>query len=156
MDKDLEYLRAAIQLAREAKDAGNLPIGAVITLDGEIVARGKNSIWAPRLSPGRHAEIEALQAVPPGLWERASEMTLYTTLEPCLMCLGTILIHRIGRVVFGCHDNRGGGLCTFGHMPPAFERLSQDVEWVGPALPQECGELNQIIFELLDRYKSRS
>jgi len=156
MEKDLEYLHAAIRLAREAREAGNLPIGAVITLDGEILAQGKNSIWVPKLNPGRHAEIEALRAVPPDLWERASEMTLYTTLEPCLMCMGTILIHRIGRVVFGCHDSRGGASCLFGHMPPAFESLLQEVEWVGPALPQECGELNQMIFELLDRYQSRS
>lgn len=156
MDKDMEYLRAAIRLAGEAQQAGNLPIGAVITLDGQVVARGKNSIWVPQLNPGRHAEIEALRVVPPQLWARASEMTLYTTLEPCVMCMGTILIHRIGRVVFGSHDSRGGASCVFGHMPPAFEGLSQDVEWVGPALPQECGELNEIIYQLLDRHQNRS
>jgi len=82
MDVDLEYLHRAIRLAREAGRVGNLPVGAVISLDGEVVAEGKNSIWVPKLSPSRHAEIEALEAVPPELLRaRAEEMTLYTTLR---------------------------------------------------------------------------
>ncbi len=150
IDRDIEYLRQAIRLAQEAQQVGNLPIGAVISLNGKIVAEGKNSIWVPKLNRVRHAEIEALESVPPELWARASEMTLYTTLEPCLMCLGAILVHRIGRVVFGSSDSRGGASCVFGHMPPAFEKLAQTLEWVGPALPQECDELNEAVFAMLE------
>ena len=149
MDKDVEYLRHAIRLAKEAHQIGNLPIGAVITLDGEVIAEGKNSIWVPKFSPSRHAEIEALDAVPPELWENRKAMTLYTTLEPCLMCMSTILVHRIGRVVFGSTDSRGGASYVFGHMPPSFERLFESLEWVGPALPQECDELNETIYAIL-------
>jgi tRNA(adenine34) deaminase len=76
MDQDLGYLRQAIRLAREAQRAGNLPVGAVISLNGEVAAEGKNAIWVPKISPSRHAELEALEAVPPELWSRAGEMTL--------------------------------------------------------------------------------
>ena len=155
MDRDLEYMHYAIRLAREAQRVGNLPVGAVISLDGKVVAEGKNSIWAPKLCPSRHAEIEALEAVPPELWVRAADMTLYTTLEPCLMCMGAILAHRIGRVVFGSSDSRGGASCVFGHMPPAFEKGLQALEWVGPALPQECDELDETVFAMLVEYKNR-
>ena len=151
-----EPLHQAIRLAQEAQQVGNLPIGAVITLDGEVVAEGKNSIWIPELNPGRHAEIEALEAVPLELWVRAREMTLYTTLEPCLMCMSTILVHRIGRVVFGSRDSRAGASYVFGHMPPAFERLSQTLEYIGPALPQECDELNEGVFAMLEERKIRT
>ena len=76
-------------------------------------------------------------------------MTLYTTLEPCLMCMSTILVHRIGRVVFGSSDSRGGASYVFGHMSPSFERLFETLEWVGPALPQECDELNETVYAIL-------
>jgi tRNA(adenine34) deaminase len=146
---DLEYLHRAVQLAHDARRAGNLPIGAVITLDGEIMAEGKNTIWAPTLASNRHAEIEALEALPPELRARAGEMTLYTTLEPCMMCLGAILVCHIGRIVFGAYDFRGGSSCVLGHMPPAFERIFEDVEWIGPALPRVCDELSREVAELV-------
>jgi tRNA(adenine34) deaminase len=149
MHTDLDYLHRAVQLACDARQMGNLPIGAVITLDGEIVAEGKNTIWAPVLAPNRHAEIEALEALPPGLRARAGEMTLYTTLEPCLMCLGAILVYHIGRVVFGAYDHRGGCSCVLDYMPPAFERIFADVEWIGPAFPQVCDELSQEVAALV-------
>jgi tRNA(adenine34) deaminase len=155
MTRDLAYLHRAVRLAREAQQIGNLPVGAVISLDGTVVAEGKNSIWVPKYGPSRHAEIEALEAVAPELWVRARQMTLYTTLEPCLMCTGAILLHRVGRVVFGSSDGRGGASCIMGHMPPAFESLFRAIEWVGPALPQECDELNEKVFELLMEHKDR-
>lgn len=148
-NKDLEFMHHAIRLAREAQGDGNLPVGTVISLNGEVVAEGKNSIWMPKLSPGRHAEIEALAVVPPELRVRAGAMTLYTTLEPCLMCAGAILLHRIGRVVFGSSDNRGGASYSFGRLPPAFDRLFQAGTWVGPILPEECDALNELVCALL-------
>jgi tRNA(adenine34) deaminase len=64
-------------------------------LDGRIIAEGKNAIWFPKFNPNRHAEIEALRNVPEELWKYSRNMTLYTTLEPCLMCTGAILLHHI-------------------------------------------------------------
>jgi tRNA(adenine34) deaminase len=156
MRSDLDYLHRAVQLAHDARQAGNLPIGAVITLDGKIVAEGKNTIWAPALAPNRHAEIEALEALPPDLRARAGEMTLYTTLEPCLMCLGAILVYHIGRVIFGAYDSRGGCSCVLGHMPPAFETIFENVEWVGPALPQVCDELSREVAVLVKERQRRT
>jgi tRNA(adenine34) deaminase len=156
MPNDLDFLRRAVQLAQEAHRAGNLPIGAVIVLDGQVVAEGKNAIWVPQLNPGRHAEIEALAAVPAQLWGRAREMTLYSTLEPCLMCLSTMLVHRLGRVVYGSRDNHGGASPVFGRMPPAFEKLALPLQWVGPALPEECDALREEAFRILDERNIRT
>jgi tRNA(adenine34) deaminase len=98
MDRDLEHLRHAVRLAQEALQAGNLPVGALVSLDGRVVSEGRNSIWVPALDFSRHAEMESLKAVPPDLWVRSREMTLYTTLEPCLMCNCHIPIQRRGRM----------------------------------------------------------
>jgi tRNA(adenine34) deaminase len=155
MDRDLEYMHHAVRLAQEAQRAGNLPIGAVVTLNGKVVGEGRNSIWVPKFNPSRHAEIEALAVVPTGLWTRPKEMTLYTTLEPCLMCLSAILLHHIGRVVFGSSDSGGGASSAFGHLPPYFEAELQALEWVGPALPQECDELYEMALTLLADHRSR-
>ncbi len=140
-ENEERHLRRAIDLAIEAEQEGNLPIGAVITLNSEVIAEGKNAIWHPRFSGNQHAEIEALRSVPPEAWSRSREMTIYTTLEPCLMCTGAILLHHIGRVVFGAHDTIGGGQCVFGHMPPFLEEELEHTRWIGPALPEACNEL---------------
>jgi tRNA(adenine34) deaminase len=155
MDQDLQYMQRAVQLARDAQQKGNLPIGAVVVLDGEIVAEGQNAIWEPKLAPNRHAEIEALEAISPALRARAKEMILYTTLEPCLMCLGAILVYRIGRVVFGSYDDWGGASCVLECMPPAFKRLLENVEWVGPAMPEVCDELCDELLTVLEERRKR-
>lgn len=141
MPTDYDYLNHTITLAKIAERAGNLPIGAVIVLDDEVIAEGQNRLWFPVTSPGRHAEIDALAAVNPSLWNRAKEMTLYTTLEPCLMCMSTILLHKIGRVVYGAEDPRGGALCVIGHMPPSFEKFYKELKIEGPVMPEECEPL---------------
>ncbi len=156
MNDDITQLRRAIRLARQAEELGNLPIGSVITLDGDVIAEGKNSIWVPVLNPGRHAEIEAMAAVPLVLWKRSSEMTLYTTLEPCMMCMSTILVHHIGRIVFGSNDIRGGATVTLGQLPPAFENILTETELIGPALPEECDVLNERVASLLEERRSRA
>ena len=156
MNDDVTHLRQAIRLAHQAEQLGNLPIGSVITLDGTVIAEGKNSIWAPVLNPGRHAEIEAMAAMPIALWTRSNEMTLYTTLEPCMMCMSTILIHHIGRIVFGSTDVRGGASVTLGHMPPAFENILTETELIGPALPQECDVFNERVAARLEERRSMS
>ena len=140
-ESDVFFFDRAIQLALEAGEQGNLPIGAVIGLDGIIIAEGKNAIWYPSLSLHRHAETEALRQVPARLMEHSRRMTLYTTLEPCLMCTGAILLHRIGRVLYGSADTYGGGSTVFGHMPAYFEERISETEWLGPAYPEKCDEL---------------
>ena len=146
---DTSSFQRAIQLALEAEKAGNLPIGAVISLDGMIVAEGKNAIWYPTYNPDRHAEIEALRNVPENLWKSSRDMTLYTTLEPCLMCVGAIILHHIGCVMFGAADDYGGASLVFGHTPTYFEDELSRIEWIGPAYAEECGKLFERVMKLV-------
>lgn len=144
----------ALQLAEQAEREGNLPIGAVIALNGEVIARGRNAIWRPRLALSRHAETEAILAVPADLWARAAEMTLVTTLEPCLMCAGAILLHRIGRVVFGSTDPAGGAGAAMSSLPPYFAAVLANVEWIGPAFPETSDPLYHRVMEIEARRRS--
>ena len=148
-DTDIALVRRAIELAKEAGRRGNLPIGALVCLDGEVVAEGMNSIWRPTLSLARHAEMEALRGIPEALWPRYHEMTLYTTLEPCLMCAGAILLHQIGRVVFGTADAFGGSGIALERLPSYFQEQFSRTEWTGPALPEECDPLLTRVLELI-------
>ncbi|HYE14256.1 MAG TPA: nucleoside deaminase [Pyrinomonadaceae bacterium] len=138
---DLEHVNRAVRFALEAEAAGNLPIGAVITLGGEVVAGAGNAVLAPVYHPGRHAEIEALRLVPPALWPRAREMTCYTTLEPCVMCMGALLLHGVGRVVFGSTDAEGGAGPVLAHLPRYYAGGRGAPRWVGPVAPEACDPL---------------
>ncbi len=150
-DLDVLHFRRAIELALEAEAKGNLPIGCVISLDGRIVGEGMNHIWVPDFNPTRHAEMEALNSVPRELWPRSAQMSLYTTLEPCLMCAGSIFQHSVGRVLFGTADPYGGSGFVFGHMSPYFERKLSAMRWLGPALPKGCDPLYGRVMELVER-----
>lgn len=138
---EIACFQRAVELALQAEERGNLPIGAVISLQGKIIAEGKNAIWHPHYNPNRHAEIEALRNVPEKLWGSAREMTLFTTLEPCLMCTGAILLHQVGHVMYGSADDYGGASLAFGHMPVYFEDAASRVEWRGPAFADMCDRL---------------
>ncbi len=144
----LVYLRQAIELAQAAARLGNLPIGALIVLDGDVIGRGQNAIWKPVRALTRHAEMEALRAISPDLWERAAQMTLYTTLEPCLMCTGAILLHGIGGVVYGTTDPYGGIGTALGFLPQHFKDQLARCRWEGPGLPAECDPLYRRVQEL--------
>lgn len=153
-ESDKLFFQRAIALAHEAKQNGNLPIGAVISLDGKIIAEGKNAVWHPAFNANRHAEIEALRRVPPELWSHSCRMALYTTLEPCLMCTGAILLHRIGRIVYGAADNYGGASQVIDHMPPYFRERAAETEWWGPAYPEACDSLYQQVMALIEKRRT--
>lgn len=146
--QDLFFLREAINLAHEAESRGNLPIGAVLVLDGKIVAKGMNSIWKPAMELTRHAEMEVLRSAPSQLWSRSREMRLFTTLEPCVMCAGAIILHRIGHLMFGSTDPYGGVGASLGSLPPYFREEFSLIHWEGPVLPTECDPLYKRIQEL--------
>ncbi|MBL0350184.1 MAG: tRNA adenosine(34) deaminase TadA [Elusimicrobia bacterium] len=101
-------MRAALLEARRAYKAEEVPVGAVVVQDGKILARGRNRIRGRR-DPTAHAEILALRAAGEKLKrERLIEAVLYTTLEPCAMCAGALVLARVKRVVFGAHDPKAG------------------------------------------------
>ncbi|MDT5156941.1 MAG: haloalkane dehalogenase [Acidobacteriota bacterium] len=149
-EADFHYMRRAIQLALEAEERGNLPVGAVVTLNGEVVAEAGNSVLVPIYDPGRHAEVEALARVPASLWPRSREMTVYTTLEPCVMCAGAALLHGLGRVVFGALDHTGGAGELLAHLPRYYEGGAGVPLWMGPLMPELCDPLLRRVLERFD------
>jgi len=109
-EADVEWMRACLREAAAAQEAGEVPIGAVLVVDGAIVARGRNQPIAAH-DPSAHAEIVALRAAGAALGNyRITGGELYVTVEPCLMCVGAIVQARLRRVVFGCRDPKGGAL----------------------------------------------
>jgi tRNA(adenine34) deaminase len=108
MKDDAYWMGIALREAKKAGDRGEIPIGAVVVKDGAVIGRGYN-LREAKHDPVAHAEIIAIRqaARKLGNW-RLSGATLYVTLEPCLMCMGAILLARIGKVVFGCYDPKGG------------------------------------------------
>ncbi len=147
---DLKHLRRAVQLALAAEARGNLPIGSVITLHNEVVAEAGNAVLVPTYHPGRHAEIEALRLVPAHLWARCRELTCYTTLEPCVMCCGALLLHGVGRVVYGARDPEGGAGPLLKHLPPYYADQTLIPQWLGPLLPDLCDPLYERLHTRFD------
>jgi tRNA(adenine34) deaminase len=141
LELDLKHLHRAVHLALEAERFGNLPIGCVVTLDGEMIAEAGNAVLMPQYHPGRHAEMEALRLVPAELWPRSREMTCYTTLEPCLMCMGALLLHGFGRIVYGARDKAGGASAMLLNLPEYYKDGALIPTLVGPVLPEICDAL---------------
>jgi tRNA(adenine34) deaminase len=108
MITDLEAMQAALAEARLAVDAGEVPIGAVVVRDGEVIASGQNRVLRD-LDPTAHAEIVALRAAAQVLGNyRLNGCTLYVTLEPCSMCAGAMIHARLDRLVFAAADPKAG------------------------------------------------
>lgn len=141
------FLRQAIQLAREAERAGEVPVGAVVVIGGEVVGRGRNSPIA-RNDPTAHAEILALREAAAALGNyRLHGATLYATLEPCVMCAGALVAARVTRVVFGARDLRFGGVRSKFRIADS-ALLNHKVEVSEGLLGAECTELIRKFFEI--------
>lgn len=146
MDKD--FMRRAIDLAYLAEKEGNLPVGSLITFKNIVVAEGPSRVYKPKYDLTRHAEMEAIRALPTELWGETGDLVLYTTLSPCLMCLGAILLCGIPRVVFGAEYEQGGTKTLADHLPPFFKDRYQNIEWIGPLMSAECDPLQDRLFEI--------
>jgi len=137
---DSGFMGLALDLAREAGAAGEVPVGAMIVRDGDVVGRGFNQPIS-RHDPTAHAEVMALRDAATRLGNyRLPGCTLYVTLEPCAMCVGAILHARIDRVVFGARDPKTGAA---GSVIDLFAeaRLNHHTVTVGGVLAEECGSL---------------
>ena len=138
-------MREALRLAREGADAGEVPVGAVVAIAGEIVGRGWNSPVA-RNDPTAHAEILALREAAARIGNyRLEGATLYSTLEPCAMCAGALVAGRVARLVFGARDLRFGGVRSKFQIADS-DLLNHRVEVVENVLAVECVELLQEFF----------
>jgi tRNA(adenine34) deaminase len=133
-------MRMALDLAREAEAAGEVPVGAVVVMAGEIAGRGRNSP-IERSDPTAHAEILALREACAAAGNyRLEGAILYTTLEPCVMCAGALVSARIATVVFGARDLRFGGVRSKFRLADA-EVLNHRLEIQEGMLGAECAEL---------------
>jgi len=142
---DEDFLREALELAREAERGGEVPVGAVVVVGGCVLGRGRNSSIALN-DPTAHAEILAMReaAAATGNY-RLEQATLYATLEPCVMCAGALVAARITRLVFGARDLRFGGVRSKFRLADS-DVLNHRVEIVEGVLGAECTELMQQFF----------
>jgi tRNA(adenine34) deaminase len=140
------FMREALRLAAAAAQAGEVPIGAVVVAQGEIVGRGWNqSIGAQ--DPTAHAEVVALRDAAKTVGNyRLPAATLYVTLEPCLMCVGAIMHARIVTLVFGATEPKAGAIESTqrAHEHPA---LNHRLTVVSGVLAPECGEVLRRFFQ---------
>lgn len=139
---DEKFMRAAILEANSAKKIGEVPVGAVAVLDGKVVARAHN-IRETKKNPLGHAEIILLEKIVrkkvfPSF--RFDKLTVYVTCEPCVMCIGALILSRVKRVVFGCHDKKAGA-CGSVYDIPGDNRLHHKIEIASGVLGEECGAL---------------
>jgi tRNA(adenine34) deaminase len=133
-------MRMALDLAQEAEAAGEVPVGAVIVMAGEVVGRGRNSP-IERSDPTAHAEILALREACAAIGNyRLEGGILYTTLEPCVMCAGALVAARIARVVFAARDLRFGGVRSKFRLADS-EVLNHRLAIEEGVLGAECAEL---------------
>ena len=142
---DEDFLREALELAREAERGGEVPVGAVMVVDGRVLGRGRNSP-VTRNDPTAHAEILALReaAAATGNY-RLESATMYATLEPCVMCAGALVAARVSRLVFGARDLRFGGIRSKFQLADS-DVLNHRVQIVEGVLGAECSELLQRFF----------
>lgn len=144
---DTDYMRHALELASRAQAAGEVPVGAVVVKDGEIVGCGFNAPIS-RHDPSAHAEMMALRDAAQRLGNyRLVGCELFVTLEPCLMCAGAIMHARIARLVYGANDPKTGAC---GSVLNAFaeQRLNHHTEVVGGVLAEECGSMLSNFFAM--------
>lgn len=145
---DDQYMREALELAREAERLGEVPVGAVAVHEGRVVGRGFNRREVDR-SPFAHAELLAMQeaARTLGAW-RLSGVTVYVTLEPCAMCAGAMVLGRVDRLVFGAKDPKAGAVGSLYNLVEE-PRHNHRVAVTEGVLGEECGRILTEFFRRL-------
>jgi tRNA(adenine34) deaminase len=151
-DRDHFYMEMALREAGDAADAGEIPVGAVVVYDGEVIARAYNRREELQ-NPMAHAEVLALQAAASHLksW-RLEECSLYVTLEPCLMCVGAILQARISRLIFGCLDPKAGAVESLYRLCDD-SRLNHTLPVTRGVMENECSRIVREFFSRIREEK---
>lgn len=145
MDADLEFMQQALDEARAAALAGEVPIGAVLVHDAKVIARSGNRTIRNG-DPTAHAEIVVLREAARVLGNyRLAGTTLYVTVEPCSMCAGAIVQARVPRLVYGCDDPKGGAVRSCFEIL-SHPRLNHQAEVSSGVLASDCAALIQSFF----------
>jgi len=149
-----EWMRVAIEEAKKAEALVEVPIGAIVVHQGQIIGRGHN-LRETTQNATTHAEMiaiqEACKAI--GSW-RLEETQLYVTLEPCPMCSGAMILSRVKEVYFGAYDPKGGTAGTLMNLLED-ERFNHQADVEGGILEEECGELLSVFFRNLRAKKKK-
>ncbi len=149
MNQHEEYMRLALELAAEARNAGEVPVGALLTCDGSIIGRGRNRSVGD-VDPTAHAEVITLRDAARTVGNyRLVGSTMYCTVEPCLMCLGAMIHARVQTVVYGAHDPKAGGSSKLDALREAGTQFNHRFEVVGGVLAEQASEL------LVDFFRER-
>ncbi|WP_456380492.1 tRNA adenosine(34) deaminase TadA [Thiolapillus sp.] len=146
MNADQVFMQRALELAHLAENQGEVPVGAVLVLENEIIGEGWNQPIG-RHDPSAHAEIMALRDAGQRLQNyRLPQTTLYVTLEPCPMCAGAIVHARVGKLVFGARDPRSGAAGSVFDLLPSDQRFNHVTEAMGGVLADESAQLLRQFF----------
>lgn len=144
-DDDLHWMEHALQLAQRAADAGEVPVGAVVVLNGAIIGEGWNQPISGH-DPTAHAEIMALREAAAKMANyRLAGATLYVTIEPCTMCAGAIIHARVKRVVFGASEPKAGAVISNALM---FDQswMNHWPEYTGGVMAEQCSDAISAFF----------
>ena len=134
---DINFMQAALEQAHLAVEAGEVPVGAVVVVDGDVVASAHNRTVSDS-DPSGHAEVLALRAAAARQANhRLANATLYVTLEPCVMCVGALTQARVSRVVFGAYDKKAGALGSVEDLSDS-RALNHRFEVNGGLLADDC------------------
>jgi len=139
MQSDEHFIRMALNEAESALESGEVPVGAVVTMEGRVLAKAHNSPILMK-DPTAHAEILAIREAADRTENyRLTGTTIYVTIEPCVMCAGAIIHARIERLVFGATDPKGGALSLYDMFGD--RKLNHFVDVTGGVLREECGKI---------------
>ncbi|MBE3570160.1 MAG: nucleoside deaminase [Bacillales bacterium] len=154
-EQDLFFMKLAIEEAKKAEEIGEVPIGAVIVMNNQVIAKAHNERETSQNAIA-HAEVLAIQEACKnvGSW-RLEGAALYVTLEPCAMCSGAIILSRIERVVYGAKDPKGGCAGTLMNLLTE-DRFNHQCDVTAGVLEQECGDMLTSFFRKLREEKKRS
>jgi tRNA(adenine34) deaminase len=140
LEQDQAFMSIALALAGQAAIAGEVPVGAIIVKDGEIIGRGSNAPIGSH-DPSAHAEIQAMRNAAKNLGNyRLVDCTLYVTLEPCAMCAGAIQHARIARLVYGANDLKTGACGSVVDLMGE-QKLNHHTQVISGILADECGKV---------------
>jgi tRNA(adenine34) deaminase len=145
-DLHTQFMQAALDLAKQAATDGEVPVGAIIVKDGEIIGRGSNAPISLS-DPSAHAEIQAMRDAAKTIGNyRLVDCTLYVTLEPCVMCTGAIQHARIAKLIYGANDPKTGACGSVINLMTE-SKLNHHTEVMGGVMAEECGALLSTFFK---------
>ena len=152
--KDIEFMKEALVEAKKTEAYGDVPIGAVVVRDDQIIGRGYNQV-EKNGDATAHAELIAIQnALQSSDYKHLLECTLYVTLEPCSMCAGSIILTRIPRVVFGTEDPKAGAAGSIFNILDD-DRLNHKAEIVSGVMRDDCAGILKIFFKNIRENKTK-